>query len=148
MQSKPFYRLGAIALIILVIYSCQKENDLTPTQPNPTTPTTPFQEPNVDVKDVPLDVGFTGPIGLKEIKGSIKGKSLVKDIIKEAFMQLLLNHDLNPMMPPAYRVACSCNPLMECACPNPELIPNSSGMTYPAKLILHYQDATTCQETD
>jgi len=151
MRSKPLYWMGAIALITLTLYSCQKDNEVSETIPtNPTTtnnPTTTHQEPAVDVIDVLFEDEVQAIIGPNEIKGSIKAKALVRDIIKESFMQLILNHDLNPLMPLNQRTNCPSCPDEWCGCPIHEYVTDTlsgGGGTYPAIINLHYQDQSTC----
>ena len=150
-MSKPFYWMGALALITLVLYSCQKDefsdNLPTTTTENPITPETPTTDTPVLISDGHTidNEGPQGPIGIDEIKGSIKAKAIIRDIIHETFMQLLLSHDFNPLMPPSQRETCDCNGIDECGCPMQETTtPATQTTDYPKSITLMYKDKTTC----
>ena len=155
MQFKPFYWLGALALMALVLYSCQKDeitDNLPTTTTNPTTPDIPTNNSPVLVSEghtIENETSSPDIIGLQEIKGSMKAKALVKDIIQETFMQLVLSHEFNPFMPLSERETCGCTGLAEdgldlCGCPFQEDVTPAGAPSESTTIRLSYKNPTTC----
>ena len=157
MRSKPFYWMGALALITLVLYSCQKDEVTDPFTNNPTVsenPTETYDEPEMTivVGETPNDGTVTGlPIGVKEAKEVMKVKAILKDIFKETFMQLIINHDFNPAFPALnLREPCSCPggpggaTITDCGCPAQAA--SASTGSYPQTITLVYcqTDCSDC----
>ena len=165
MRSKPFYWMGALALIALVLYSCQKD-ELSETNPTTTeNPTTVHEEPEMEITvgETPNDgIHGTSVIGMKELKETMKAKLLLKDIFKETFLQLIINHEFNPAFPSIPRNT-DCDPsgngicegagpnnqdLMICGCPGDNTTFLSSNPTPanpgPAMVELSYRRGDDC----
>ena len=90
------------------------------------------------------DSPSTAIIGIKEIKEVIKVKSILKDIFRETFIQLIINHDFNPAFPAFdYRTPCNCPgagpggiTIMDCG--EPAQNASQPTGTYPQTLTLTY----------
>jgi len=101
------------------------------------------------IEGTSIDNGL--PIGIKEAKEVMKIKSVLKDIFRETFMQLIINHDFNPAFPALdYRTPCSCpgsgpggTTITDCGCPAQTA--SAATGTYPQTVTLTYC-TTSCND--
>jgi len=151
----PWININGSRIIFLLAFtlfltpSCQK--DQSPTD-NGITIEPPIIENPVE-KDFPKDqINITSPeaghvftdfITEKEVREIIKLKELLRALIKESLVQLLFNHNFNPLMPEINtRMACVTCTQADCGCPfqDPDSSNDPDPGVYPKTISLKYYE--------
>lgn len=145
-------RIIFLLAFILFVPSCQKDQVSTngTTEKTPTILKPVVKESN-QLIDETLASSFTTKnlISEKEVREVIQLKELLRSLIKESLIQLLLNHDFNPLMPQIdTRVACTTctsSPTNDCGCPFQDPSTNPNPTAYPKTISLkYYNDVADC----
>ena len=141
-----------LTLTLFLATSCQKDLDSDnvkitdpPTITNPTNKD--FTKNKMDHLS-PFGNVNSGLVSEKEVREVIQAKELLRALIKESLIQLLFNHDFNPLMPQINtRMACTTCSEPDCGCPfqDTSLDPNIN--VFPQLLALKYYNSNAADCT-
>ncbi len=140
-----------LAVILFLTPSCKKDQvsdkeKITepPTVSNPTNKD--FTKHQLENPTTFGDLNY-GLVGDKEVGEIVNATELLRALIKESLIQLLFNHDFNPLMPLINtRVACTVCTEPDCGCPYQDTSLDPNIAVYPQLLSLKYykSDASDC----